>query len=351
MTKGRLLGAALAGVAIAMPGAALAQDDELTDVRFVLDWAWQAMHGPFLIALDKGYFEEEGLNVSIDRGFGSGDTIAKVASGAYDIGFAEGTGLLNFNNENPEDMVKTVMVINDQSPTGVISLAENGVDDPSDLPGKTISATQSAATVLAWPVFAKLNDLDPESIEYMFVEPNLRDVMVLQGQADATFGFTTTTVLNMIAAGTAPEDVTYFTLAQYGLQPYSSGLIVREDFAEANPEVVEGFVHATVKGLLDMMVDPQEGLDLLKAREPLVDLEVEADRWALAEELSILTPSVVEKGISAVERERFETAAGQIAEAFGLDIEPDMDDYYDGSFLPPIEERQIPDSVKERLAN
>jgi NitT/TauT family transport system substrate-binding protein len=184
----------------------------------------------------------------------------------------------------------------------------------------------------------------------MFVEPNLRDVMVLQGQADATFGFTTTTVLNMIAAGVEPEDVTYFTLAQYGLQPYSSGIIVREDFAEENPEVVEGFVHATVKGLIDMMENPEAGLALLKEREPLVDEAVEANRWALAEELSILTPGVVENGISAVDRERFETAAAQIAEAFGLEIEPDMDDYYDGSFLPPSEERQVPDSVKERLA-
>ncbi|MEM9223735.1 MAG: ABC transporter substrate-binding protein [Pseudomonadota bacterium] len=331
-----------AAVIAAAPGAASAE----TDVEFVLDWAWQAMHGPFLIALDKGYYADEGLNVTIDRGFGSGDTIAKVASGAYDIGFAEGTGLLKFNDENPEDAVVTVMVINDQSPTGVISLKKNGVEGPEDLAGKKISATQNAATVLAWPVFAKLNELDPESIEYLFVEPNLRDAMVIQGQADATFGFTTTTVLNMIQAGMDPSEVTYFTLAQHGLQPYSSGIIVKQSFAEENPEVVKGFVAATVKGLQDMLADPQAGLDLLKAREPLVDLEVEADRWELAKELSILTPGVMERGISNIDQARFETAAGQIADAFGLEIEPKMENYYDGSFLPPVEARQISDAVK-----
>lgn len=343
----RLARIAVTGAALALtPAAAFAQ----TDVKFVLDWAWQAMHGPFLIALDKGYYEDEGLNVTIDRGFGSGDTIAKVASGAYEIGFAEGTGLLKFNTENPDDAVITVMVINDQSPTGVISLKKNGVETPADLPGKKISATQNAATVLAWPVFAKINGLDPESIEYMFVEPNLRDAMVIQGRADATFGFSTTTVLNMIQAGMAPEDVTYFTLAQHGLQPYSSGIIVRKDYAEENPEVVAGFVRATVKGLLDMLEDPAAGIALLKEREPLVDTEVEARRWDLAEELSILTPSVAEKGISAVDRERFETAAKQIAEAFGMDVEPNMDDYYSGDFLPPLEERQVSDAVKARAA-
>jgi len=331
-------------LAAALVPPAAAQDT--TDVKFVLDWAWQAMHAPFLIALEKGYYADAGLDVTIDRGFGSGDTIAKVASGAYDVGFAEGTGLLKFNAENPDDAVVTVLVINDQSPTGVISLEENGITGPQDLPGKRVSATQNAATVLAWPVFAKINGIDPDSIEYVFVEPNLRDAMVIQGRADATFGFTTTTVLNMVQAGVDRDEVTYFTLAQHGLDPYSSGIIVKESFAEANPDVVEGFVAATVKGLQEMLSDPGEGLRLLKEREALVDLDVEAARWDLARELSILTPGVMERGISNVDEERFENAAGQIAQAFGMQIDPEMRDYYDPSFLPPLDERRIPESVK-----
>ena len=68
----------------------------------------------------------------------------------YDIGFAEGTGLFKFNTDNPDDAVLTVLVINDQSPTGVISLKENGIEGLEDLPGKKVSATQNEATVLAW---------------------------------------------------------------------------------------------------------------------------------------------------------------------------------------------------------
>lgn len=343
MSFSRLAKFALAGAMLAAaPITAQAQ----TDVEFSLDWAWQAMHGPFLLAVDRGYFADEGLNVTMDRGFGSGDTISKIAAGAYDIGFAEGTGLFKFNEENPADAVVTVLVINDQSPTGVISLKDNDITSPADLPGKKISATQNAATVLAWPVFAKLNNLDPDSIEYVFVEPSLRDAMVIQGRADATFGFSTTTVLNMIQAGVSPEDVTYFTLAQHGLRPYSSGIIVKKTFAEENPEVVRGFVKAVVRGLQDMLEDPEAGLALLKAQEPLIDLDVERGRWELAKELSILTPSVVERGISNLDEERFETAGQQISEAFGLDIDPQIENYYDDSFLPPLEDRQISDAVK-----
>lgn len=343
MTHRRLASAALLAAAVAFsPVAALAQ----TDVKFSLDWALQAMHGPFYLALERGYYADEGLNVTMDRGFGSGDTISKVAAGAYDIGFAEGTGLFKFNTDNPDDKVITVLVINDKSPTGVISLKENGIESPADLPGKKISATQNEATVLSWPVVAKLNGIDPNSVEYVYVQPNLRDAMVIQGRADATFGFTTTTVLNMVLAGVNPDDISYFTLAQYGLAPYSSGLIVKKTYADENPEVLKGFVKATVKGLQDMLADPEAGLALLKEKEPLLDLDVERQRWELAKELSILTPSVIERGISNIDPERFEKAAGEIAEAYGIEIDTSVENYYDDSFLPPLEDRQIPEAVK-----
>ncbi|RAH99281.1 hypothetical protein DLJ53_22335 [Acuticoccus sediminis] len=345
MTIRRTLRALAAGTALTLSGfAAHAQDK--TDVSFVLDWAWQAMHGPFLIALDKGYYEEEGLDVTIDRGFGSGDTISKVASGAYDVGFAEGTGLFKFNTDNPENRVIQVMVINDQSPTGVISMADTGIEKPEDLIGKKISATQNEATVLTWPVVAKLHDLDPAGVEFLYVEPNLRDALVIQGQADATFGFATTTVLNMVQAGVDRDDIAYSTFAQWGLKPYSSGILVKADYAEEHPDVVKGFVKATMRGLIEMLENPEEGLQLLKEREPLVDLDVETARWELAKELSILTPDVIEKGISEVDPERFATAAKQIAEAYGITLTPESESYFDASFLPPLDERQVPADVK-----
>lgn len=340
--------AAIVGAgAIFLSTAAHAQD--LTKLQFSLDWAWQGMHGPFLLAKENGYYADAGLDVSFDRGFGSGDTISKIAAKAYPMGFAEGTSLLKFNNENPDDQVITVLVINDQSPTGVISTKSNGVQTPADLMGKKVSATQNAATVLLWPVFAALNELDEDGIEYLFVEPSLRDSMVIQGQADATFGFSTTTVLNMIQAGLDKEEVTYFTMAQYGLKPYSSSIIVRKDYAEENPEIVKGFVAATVKGMIDMFKDPDAGIALLKKQEPLIDVEIETARWYLAEELALLTPSVLENGISVVDRERYETAAKQVAAAFDIAVEPNMDDYFDASYLPPIEDRQIPEEAKARL--
>ena len=172
--------------------------------------------------------------------------------------------------------------------------------------------------------------------------------MVVQGQADATFGFSSTTVLNMVQAGVPEDEVTYFTMAQYGLKPYSSSIIVRKDYAAENPDIVKGFVAATVKGMIDMLNDPDAGIALLKKQEPLIDVEIETARWYLAEELAILTPEVVKNGISVVDRKRYETLLLRWLERliYPLNLTWMIITL---SFLPPLEMRQIPQAVKDRL--
>jgi ABC-type nitrate/sulfonate/bicarbonate transport system substrate-binding protein len=72
-----------------------------THLRFTLDWAVQGPQAPFLVALDKGYFAEEGLSVVIDRGFGSADAVSKIAGGAYNLGYADINSMIEFNASNP----------------------------------------------------------------------------------------------------------------------------------------------------------------------------------------------------------------------------------------------------------
>ena len=85
------------------------------------------------MAQDNGYFADEGLDVTIDRGFGSGDTVAKVAAKTYDIGFADGNVLLKFNAANPADQLITVLIVLDASPNSVIFLKKSGIRAPKDM--------------------------------------------------------------------------------------------------------------------------------------------------------------------------------------------------------------------------
>jgi NitT/TauT family transport system substrate-binding protein len=303
-------------------------------VRFCLDWTWQSAHSAWTLAADRGFFGEAGLEVQIDRGFGSGDTMTKVAAGTYDIGFADTNLLLKFNHENANAQLTSVFVLYDASPNAAIFLRSSGITRPKDLEGKRISVTDGEGTRLLFPIFARANQLDMTKMELMSVTAQLRDTMVIQRRADATLGFLTTTALNMVGAGVPRGDIGWLQYNRWGVELYSSGLVVRKDFAERNPEVVTAFVAATIRGLRAMLADPAAAMASLKRREPLVDEALEISRNELINEVALLTPHVRANGVSSVDRARFERSAHQVAEAFELPIRPPMDFTYTDRFLP-----------------
>src|SRR6187200_438401 len=116
-TKKRWSTGLLAGVALLL-GSAAAQAQ--TPVRFSLDWRWEGPAAPFAIALDRGYFKAEGLDVTIDTAAGSREPITRLASGVYDMGFGDVNSLIRFRDENPGVDIKAVMMIYDRPPFAVI---------------------------------------------------------------------------------------------------------------------------------------------------------------------------------------------------------------------------------------
>lgn len=303
-------------------------------IRFCLDWTWQSAHSAWTLAADRGFFAEAGLDVQIDRGFGSGDTMTKVAAGTYDIGFADTNLLLKFNHENPANQLTSVFVLYDASPNAAIFLKSSGIQRPKDLEGRRISVTDGEGTRLLFPIFAAANQLDMAKIELLSVTAQLRDTMVVQRRADATLGFLTTTALNMVGAGVPRNDIGWLQYNRWGVELYSSGLVVRKDFAERNPEAVSAFIAATIRGLRGMLADPAGAMATLKRREPLVDEAIEISRNELINEVALLTPHVRANGVSSVDKARFERSAAQVAEAFGIPVRPTMDFTYTDRFLP-----------------
>src|SRR4029077_9833118 len=87
----------------------------LQNVKFALDWAYQGNHAFWSMAIDQGGFKKGGLNVTMDRGYGSGDTVVKVASGAYDIGFADINAMIKFNADHPNQRLVAVYQVFDRT--------------------------------------------------------------------------------------------------------------------------------------------------------------------------------------------------------------------------------------------
>ncbi|HEX7867942.1 MAG TPA: ABC transporter substrate-binding protein, partial [Variovorax sp.] len=110
MNKRQLLQSFLAASAISF-GLAPALAQTSTPIKFQLDWRFEGPAALFLHPAAKGYFKAAGLDVSIDAGNGSGGTVTRVASGAYDMGFADLAALMEFHANNPDSPNKPVAVM------------------------------------------------------------------------------------------------------------------------------------------------------------------------------------------------------------------------------------------------
>jgi NitT/TauT family transport system substrate-binding protein len=157
------------------------QTEAASSVRFVMDWAFDGPQAIWTDAAQQGCFRNRGLDLKLDRGFGSSDAIGKVASGSYDIGVADFGSVVAYNAAHPDDKLKIVFVVSDRSPTSISVLKVSGITMPKDLEGKRVADSQGEASRVLFPAFAKANGIDPGKITWISVAPNLRQASLLQG--------------------------------------------------------------------------------------------------------------------------------------------------------------------------
>jgi len=314
---------------------AFAQDK----VKFALDWALQGNHAIWGMAIDKGEFAKQKIEVQMDRGFGSGDTIIKVASGAYDIGFADINGLVKFNADNPDKRVIAVYQVFSRTLGAVIALKKSNIKTAKDLAGKTLGAPEGEASRVLFPAFAQANGIDLNSIKWSSMAPNLRETMLAQGRVDAITGFVSTSLFNLISAGIKREDMVIMNYADNGVDLYGSAVLVREDYMQKNGDLIKRFIKATIAGTRDTIKDPKAGMATLKKREPLFDEKLELDRWQLVLDYSMLSPEIKKNGFGAVDAQKMAKSITVNAAAYNVANPPPADKIYTLAFLPPQAER------------
>ncbi len=322
----------------------LAQNDALTPVNFTLSWLVQGVDAPLTMAIDKGYFEEQGLDVSYERGFGSADSIGKIAAGQYDIGFGDIYSMVEFNQKNPDQQLIAVMVPYNKSPFVIITLKDSGINTPEDLEGRNLGAPAGDAPRRLWPVFARQVGVDPDSVEWTTMEPKLRQTFLLTGQVEGISAFVYSALPALVNGGKGMEDLNLFYYNDNGLDFYGNAVITTVEYAEENPEVLSSFLTAYTQGLQDTIRDPEAGLQTVIAADAggLLNDQDERLRLKIALEDLIITPEAEENGIGTVDPERLEATIAQVVEGFDLAETPSVDQVFDDSFLPPAEVRAMP---------
>jgi NitT/TauT family transport system substrate-binding protein len=211
-----------------------------TEIQFALDWRFEGPSAPYFLAIDNGYFAEQGLSVEVTAGQGSLDAIPKVASGAFPMGFADINSLIRFLDQNPGAPVTAVMMVYDSPPFAIVGRVSQGISGIDDLEGSVLGAPPPDGAWAQFPILAAVNDIDVSTITVEEVGFPTREPMLAEGNVDAVTGFNFSSYLSLARLGIPEDDITTIMFADHGVALYGNAVIVNTDFAAENPEAVTG---------------------------------------------------------------------------------------------------------------
>jgi NitT/TauT family transport system substrate-binding protein len=299
------------------------------DVTMRLDWLYQGPNAGFMVAKDKGYYDEAGLNVDIGPGRGSGSTAQIVASKAAMFGFSDGYVV---GNSVAKDMsIVMVAAFYRRNPTAVIVLKDSDIKTLKDLEGKSIGIATGAAQFQQWPAVVKGCNLDGNKITVINVDPAGTVPALVTGKVQAIAGYAQGQVPGVEVR--ANRETRSFMYADCGVVAVSNGIIVHKDMLKEDPELIRSFVKASIKGFLYSRQHPDEAVAIIrKFSEAVVteiarrELEMSFDNW--------VTPNTAGKPLGWMSDKDWESTVQVLKQYGGVATPLDAAVLFTNEFVP-----------------
>ena len=305
-----------------------------TSVPFALDWKFEGPSAAFFAAIDNGHYAAEGLDVTVEAGSGSVETIPKIATGAFPMGFGDINTVIKFLDQNPGAPVTAIMMVYDKPAFAIVGRKSLGIEAPKDLEGKRLGAPPPDGAWAQFPAFATANGLDVSKITVEPVGFPTREPMLAEGAVDAVTGFSFSSVLNLKRLGVPADDISNILMADYGLDLYGNAILVNTDWAAENADTVKAFLRATAAGWKDVVADPAAGIESLIQRNPAADKDLETERLQMAIDQNVNTDWVKANGFGGIDAARMDSAIAQIGETYAFQNTPDASLYFTDAYLP-----------------
>jgi NitT/TauT family transport system substrate-binding protein len=333
-TTGVLLAAVWAAVSA---GPALAQ----APVKFTLDGKIEGPVAPFVVAIDKGCFKAQGVEVTIDPALGAPEAIGRVASGGYDMGFADINALMKFRDQNSGAPVRAVFMVYNKPAFAIVGRKSRSIAQPKDLEGRKLGAPLADVAYAQWPIFVNANGIDAGKVTIVNIAAPVREPMLASGEVDAISGLSFSSALDLKQRGVPPDDINVLLMADYGVELYGSAVLVNSKFAAEKPEAVMGLLRGLVCGINETVRSPSAAIESVLRRNDASPREFELERLRMALRDNIVTPEVKANGYGGVDEARFERAIDQLGLAYSFKAKPKSGEVFDPSFLPSAAERDL----------
>jgi NitT/TauT family transport system substrate-binding protein len=315
----------------ALPAAA-----QTTKLKLVLNWKYQGPQGMFFVADDKGYFKQEGLEVTLDQGNGSGAAVPLVANGTYDVGFGDINALIELAAKKPEDAPIAVYVMFNQPPFTVAVKSGSPIRTPKDFEGKTLGGAANDGALKLFPALCKLAKFDCAKVNITNMQPNLREQMLMQGQVDGVFGYVNTIRFSAKLMGVEDSQLRFINYGDYGMDLYSNAIIVSKKLMKENPKAVAGLVRAINRGLVDSLKDIDASVAAVAKREALIKIPVEKERFIQTLKDEMNHPEIARIGLGNVDEARLKKSIDILVDASGLPRTPAVSEIFTPAFLPDV---------------
>jgi len=320
--------------------ALFAQSGRLTPLKFTLDFRINGQTAPFFLAHSKGYYKDEGLDVSIDTGAGSVASITRIASGVYQLGLGDISSLVEFNAQNAgTPVVQAVYQYYNRAPFVIIGRKDRGVTgDFASLQGKKVAAAAVESTRRAWPMVARKKGMKPDAFAWQTTDFSARDNVMVRGDVDAATYFHDSAV--SLFARMKMDELSVLKYSDAGVDLYGNAILASSRLIVENPKVVAAFLRATNRAIIETIANPAPSIAAMRQREPILDEKIELERWGITAQY-VAAPDTRSHGIGDIRKLTLEQQVDEVAEVFGLKTKPSADAIFNSAMLPARSERMV----------
>jgi len=336
----------VAGLALLAVKPAPAQSE--MRVRFSLDRAIDGTAAPLFLAIDKGYFKDQGLEVIVEPAATPMDAITRLAltNGAteptHDMSIGDINALIRYRDQNPPTGIEAVFIVYDKPTYALVGRKSRGVQFVKDTENRRVAAPAADPAAQLWPLFAKLNAIDTQKVTLLNVGLQVRVPMLVSGEVDAVIGSSFAAFVDLKDRGVQEDDLVVLLMADYGINLYGSAILTSAKFQAEQPEAVKAFLRAYARALRDVMQNPDAAIEPVLSRMPGARKEVELERLKIVVAQNIKKFDPKADVVGGVDPVRFAASFEQLAQFYTFKNKLKPDEIFDAQYLPAPPKPEAP---------